>query len=206
MEERPRRRSQGEGLGVEGLSVEMPKGPGFISGVPAPDENLSFHPNYPKAFDGNKTPWLPGDSWDHWLWEKGCESWAEIWAHPKQIINYPTTVYWLEHDGLENFLFFETFPYIYIVIVPLSLSLSFLALNPGTKTLEKKRGSEFAAGSGDGKTGRWQLWGDGPVPTPRGKDPGEIQGSWQPRKEEWAMSWRPPIQVKWTVYNNSILQ
>lgn len=52
----PESRSQGEGHGVEGMSVEMPEGPGFISGVSAPDENLSFQPNYPKAFDGNKTP------------------------------------------------------------------------------------------------------------------------------------------------------
>lgn len=177
---------------VEGTNVEMPQGLSFISGFCAPAENLSLHSRYPKHLIEIKHPDFQGTAETTGFGERA----VRIGLRSELILNrsfiYPTNIYWLEHDCLETFLFFETFPYIYFVTLPLFFSGS----KPWYRTLKEKRDSEFSVGSGDGKTARWQLWCDGPAPGPQGTDPGGAQGSWQPRREEWAISWRPQIQVK----------
>lgn len=85
------------------------------------------------------------------------------------------TITWL----LGELLVLWNFP---IYLFCLSVSL-FLAQNLGTKTLKKKRGSESAAGSWDGKTVRWwsSSWTPGEEPRRELKEPdsqGRRRGSY----------------------------
>lgn len=158
---------------VEGLTGQCtgkwcPRGPSLISGVCASAEFCSPIPNVQKHLIEIK----------HYDFQESAEtpdSGEGLGAGLKSelILNrpliYPANIYRLENGYLENFLVFETIPYIYFIILFLSL---FFSSWPRilVRSLEKKKSFALAASLGGGETAirtwarPWHLW-EGPKGT-----------------------------------------